>query len=148
VIFRLGAEWLALRAPVVVEVTPVRPVHRIPRRSNEIVVGLVSLRGQLYLCASLHGLLGAVSRSSADTAVPPDRSARMIVIRHEAETWVFTADEVLGVPRVPPDLWRSVPSTLANPTVSFSQSVFPWQGRSVGLLDEARVFVALRSLGQ
>ena len=72
----------------------------------------------------------------------------MIVIRHEAESWVFTADEVLGVPRVPPDLWRSVPSTLANPTVSFSQSVFTWQGRSVGLLDEARVFAALGSLGQ
>jgi chemotaxis-related protein WspD len=72
----------------------------------------------------------------------------MIVIRHEAESWVCTADEVLGVPRVPPDLWRSPPSTLANPAVSFSQAVFSWQGRSVGLLDEARVFVALRSLGE
>jgi chemotaxis-related protein WspD len=148
VIFRLGAEWLALRAHVVVEVTPVRPVHRIPRRSNAIVTGLVSLRGQLYLCASLHGLLGAVSRSRADATQPADRSARMIVIRQEAESWVFTADEVLGVPRVPPDLWRSVPSTLANPDVSFSQSVFDWQGHSVGLLDDARVFAALRSLGQ
>ncbi len=147
-IFRLGAEWLALRAQVVVEVTPVRPVHRIPRRSNEIIVGLVALRGQLQLCASLHSLLGAAARVRVDAAVPSDRSARMIVIRHEAESWVFSADEVLGVPRVPPDLWRSVPSTLSNPTVSFSQAVFTWQGRSVGLLDEARVFAALRSLGQ
>ena len=147
-IFRLGAEWLALRAQVVVEVTPVRPVHRIPRRSNQIVVGLVSLRGQLLVCASLHGLLGAMPQASSDAAVSPARSARMIVIRHEAESWVFTADEVLGVPRVPPDVWRSVPSTLANQTVSFSQAVFPWQGRSVGLLDEVRVFAALGSLGQ
>jgi chemotaxis-related protein WspD len=147
-IFRLGAEWLALRAQVVVEVTLVRPVHRIPRRSNEIVVGLVSLRGQLQLCASLHGLLGAGARASTDAAVPSNRSARMIVIRHEAESWAFTADEVLGVPRVPPELWRSVPSTLANPTVSFSQAVFTWQGRSVGLLDEARVFAALGSVCQ
>jgi len=38
--------------------------------------------------------------------------------------------------------------TLANPTVSFSQAVFEWDGRSVGLLDEGRVFQALRSLGQ
>jgi chemotaxis-related protein WspD len=148
VIFRLGAEWLALPAPVVAEVTPVRPIHRIPHRSNEILMGLVSLRGQLHLCASLHGLLGAGVGSSVRNAVPPERSARMIMIRHEAESWVFTADEVLGVPRVPPDLWRSVPSTLANTAVSFSQSVFTWQGRSVGLLDEARVFAALGSLGQ
>ena len=69
----------------------------------------------------------------------------MIMIRHAAESWVFTAEEVLGVPRVPPKQWRSVPSTLADPTVSFSQAIFTWQGRSVGLLDEARVFAALRS---
>ena len=108
-------------------------------------LGLVSLRGQLHLCASLHGLLGASSPTNAAT---PDRPARMIMIRHEGESWVFTAEEVLGVPRVPPDQWQSVPSTLANPAVSFSQAVFTWQGRSVGLLDEARVFAALRSLGQ
>ncbi len=147
VIFRLGDEWLALRAPVVVEVTPVRPVHRIPHRSSAIVAGLVNLRGQLRLCASLHDLLGATPRASA-AATTPDGVSRMIVIGREAESWVFTADEVLGVPRVSPDLLRNVPSTLANPTVSFSQSVFTWHGRSVGLLDETRVFAALGSLGQ
>jgi chemotaxis-related protein WspD len=142
VIFRLGAEWLALRARVVVEVAPVRPVHRIPHRSNAIIVGLANLRGQLQLCASFHGLLGVAPREGSAPAMP---RGRMIVIRQGTESWVFLADDVLGVPRVPPGLLRSVPSTLANPTVSFSQSVFTWDGRSVGLLDEARIFDALRS---
>ena len=35
-----------------------RPVHRIPHRSNDVLIGLVNLRGQLQLCVSLHGLLG------------------------------------------------------------------------------------------
>ena len=72
----------------------------------------------------------------------------MVVIRQGAETWVFTADEVLGVHRVPRDRLRPAPSTLANPAVSFSQAVFAWDERSVGYLDEQRVFTALRSVGQ
>src|SRR4051812_35843603 len=36
IIFQLGAEWLALRAQIVVEVAPVHPIHRIPHRSNAI----------------------------------------------------------------------------------------------------------------
>jgi chemotaxis-related protein WspD len=147
VIFRLGAEWLALPAVAVVEVTPVRPVHRIPHRSNEFLAGLVNLRGQLYLCASLHRLLGTEPGPIAE-ADGPDHVARMIVIRREAESWVFTADQVLAVPRVPLDLLQSVPATLANPAVSFSKSLFQWQGRSIGLLDVSRLFDALGSLGQ
>jgi chemotaxis-related protein WspD len=147
VLFRLGAEGMALPAGVVVEVTPVRPVHRIPHRTGAVLAGLVNLRGQLHLCASLHGLLGVEPRPAA-AAHRPDRPARMIVIRRDAATWVFTADEVLGVPRVPLDLLQNVPATLANPAVSFSQSVFDWQGQSVGLLDAARLFEALGSLGQ
>jgi chemotaxis-related protein WspD len=64
--------------------------------------------------------------------------------RERAETWAFGADEVLGVHRVPRSQWRSVPSTLINPAVGFSQAVLSWNGRSVGLLDEQRVFAVLR----
>jgi chemotaxis-related protein WspD len=145
VLFRLGAEWLALPARFVVEVTSVRPVHRIPHRTNAVVAGLANLHGHLHLCASLHDLLDVARTGPGSTGSDP--SARMIVIRQGSESWVFTADEVLGVPRITPDRLRNVPSTLANTSVSFSQAVFEWQGRSVGLLDETRVFHALRNLG-
>jgi chemotaxis-related protein WspD len=139
-IFRLGEEWLAFRTGAVAEVTMPRPVHRIPHRSNQVFVGLVNLRGQVQLCVSLHGLLGAAS---------PESSGRLIVLRDRdrAETWAFRADEVLGVESVSRSQWRGVPSTLVNPSVGFSQAVLSWKGRSVGLLDEQRVFTALRSLG-
>jgi chemotaxis-related protein WspD len=121
-------------------------VHRIPHRTNPIVAGLANLRGQLHLCASLHGLLDVVPMGDPDAN--SGRVPRMIVIRRGVESWVFTAEDVLGVPRVPQGLLRNVPSTLANATVSFSQAIFTWEGHSVGLLDEARVFDALRGLGQ
>jgi chemotaxis-related protein WspD len=99
----------------------------------------------LYLCASLHGLLDAGSSAHEETR---NAVARMIVIRKGSEPWVFTAEEVLGVQHVARERLRPVPSTLANPTVSFSQAVFRWDDRSVGFLDEERVFTALRSLGR
>ena len=71
----------------------------------------------------------------------------MLHDRDRAETWAFEADEVLGVQRVPRSQLRGVPSTLVNPAVGFSQAVLSWNGRSIGLLDEQRVFTALRSLG-
>jgi chemotaxis-related protein WspD len=144
VIFRLCDEWLALATKIVVEVTAVRPVHRIPHRSNAIVAGLTNLRGQLYLCASLHGLLGLPAPAAGEAH--GDRP-RMIVIRLGHESWVFPAEEVLGVQRVTRDQLRAVPSTLANPAISFSQAVIVSDGKSIGFLDEQRVFSGLRSLG-
>ena len=139
-IFRLGTEWLALRTRTVAEVTSPRPVHRVPHRSNQVLVGLVNLQGRSELCVSMHGLLGV----DAPGSPPP----RLVVLRDRdrAETWAFGADEVLGVHRVPRSQWRSVPSTLANPAVGFSQAILSWNNRTIGLLDEQRVFAALRSL--
>ena len=67
--------------------------------------------------------------------------------RRRAETWAFGADEVAGVRRIPRAQWGPVPSTLANPAVGFSRAILAWEGRRVGLLDEQRVFSALREVG-
>jgi chemotaxis-related protein WspD len=148
-LFRLHDEWLALDTGAVVEVTAVRPVHRIPHRTNPVVKGLVNIRGRLYLCASLHGLLG-VSPSNDPDGRSHDRLAapRMLIIQQANQPWVVTAEEVLGVHRIPRDQLRPVPSTLANTTVNFSQAVFDRDGRSIGYLDERRVFAGLKELGQ
>ncbi len=144
-VFRLGAEWLAVSLSVVSEVTAPRPVHRVPHRTNRVFSGLVSLRGQLQLCVSLHGLL-EVAPHDPDADAPS--SPRLVVIRKDNETWAFPADEVLGVHRVTRDRLQKVPSTLANPTGSFSRAVFAWdEGRSVDVLDEPRVFETLRRMG-
>src|SRR3954470_1625658 len=126
-IFRLGQEWLAFRTQTVAEVTLPRPVHRIPHRSSEVLIGLVNLRGQLQLCISLSGLLGvesALGPPRSPSRDPSDAKAagaeagghqetgaelaavpgtRLVVLRdrERSETWVFPAEEVLGVHRLP-----------------------------------------------
>ena len=139
-IFRLGPEWLAFRTQTVAEVTTPRPVHRVPHRTNEVFLGLVNLQGQVQLVCFAPRLAGGYGHANP---------TRLVVLRDRdrAENWAFAADEVLGFEHVPRGRWRSVPSTLVNPTVGFSQAVLSWNERSIGLLDEQRVFTALRSSG-
>src|SRR3954452_25630535 len=133
-IFRLGQEWLAFRTQTVAEGTLPRPVHRIPHRSNDVLIGLVELRGQLQLCISLSGLLGVESTLGLARSPSPDRSnakaagaeagslggsgtelaaapgTRLVVLRdrERSEAWVFPAEEVLGVHRLARGQMRSV----------------------------------------
>jgi chemotaxis-related protein WspD len=145
-IFRLRNEWLALRTQVIVEVTSPRPVHTIPHRSNETLIGLVNLRGRLQLQFSMHGLLGVGPDAAGASAEATAVTARLVVVSREGRTWVFEAEEVAGVERFAQKRLGAVPSTLANPENSFSQAVIDWGGKSVGFLDEVRVFDALKGL--
>jgi chemotaxis-related protein WspD len=149
VIFRLHDEWLALPTVCLVEVTLPRPAHRVPHRSNAVFVGLVNIRGQLHPCVSLHGVLGIEAGDAVAGSDDPSMGGRrrLLVMEHQGERWVFAADEVEGVEQVARDQLRKVPGTLANPAHHFSQAVFHWRERHIGLLDEDRVLQAFRGLG-
>ena len=151
-VFRLGDEWLALATPVLVEVTPVRPVHRIPHRAGTVLAGLVNIRGQLQLCGSLHGLLGLAggpSRSDDAAGGTDAVPARLLVIDRGAEgggdRWVVGVDEVAGVQRIPRHALRPVPSTVGHAGGRCSSALFDWQDKTVALIDEPRLFDALRA---
>jgi chemotaxis-related protein WspD len=138
-VFRLGDEWLALPVSVLVEVTRARPAHRVPHRGG-LLSGLVNIRGELHLCVQLDLLLGVAPPESPTG----EELRRLVVIRREKEGWVFPADEIDQVHRVLlPDLRPAAP-TLARSQVKLTRGVFPSGTRSVGLLDDARLFQALR----
>lgn len=155
-VFRLDREWLALPATALVEVTTVRPLHRVPHRSDGVLAGLVNIRGQLRICVSLHALLGLAGGPVAASAARPDASdvvstsARLLVIERSAdrgtECWVVGVDEVAGVQRVPRDALRAVPATVGHAGGRFTSALFAWQDRTVGLLDESRVFDGLHDV--
>jgi chemotaxis-related protein WspD len=137
-VFRLGDEWLALPVAVLVEVTRPRPAHRIPHRAG-LLAGMVNVRGELHLCVRLDLLLGVPAGANGD-----EDARRLVMIRRGPDTWAFAADEVDQVHRVLlPDLAAAAP-TLARAQVKLTRGVFPHGARSVGLLDEVRLFQALR----
>jgi chemotaxis-related protein WspD len=137
-VFRLSDEWLALPVAVLVEVTRPRAVHRIPHRGG-LLAGMANIRGELHLCVRFDLLLGI-----AVGADPDPELRRLVVIRRDTDCWVFAADEVDQVHRVLlPDLSTAAP-TLARAQVKMTRGVFPHAGRSVGLLDDMRLFQSLR----
>jgi chemotaxis-related protein WspD len=153
VIFRLHDELLAIQTSWLVEVTLPQPIHAIPHRTNEVVLGLVNIRGQLRICFSAHGLLGVALPARNEQTHRDDvkRSAayvasldRMLILHERSEQWVFPVEEVLGVHRLPMQELRPVPSTFGK-AGAFSQSVFTWASRTVGYIDETRFLSALRS---
>jgi len=147
-IFRLGDEWLALPTAVLVEVTPLRRVHRLPHRSAAVLAGITNVRGQLQLCVRLGGILG-LAASAADPSQPPPTSRLVVVERSDVrgvERWAFGVDEVAGVHQIPGASLRNAPATVRGTAVRATTALFEWQDRMVGMLDESRLLDGLTGL--
>jgi chemotaxis-related protein WspD len=148
-VFRLGAEWLALPVQVLVELTLPRPVHRVPHRGG-LLAGLVNVRGELYLCVHLDQLLGIPTAASDGPAQVNGSSRaasarRLLVVQRQADRWVFPVDEADQVYRFPNHELTTVPATVARSAVRLTRGVFACAGKAVGYLDDARLFQTLRS---
>lgn len=157
-VFRIVQEWLALPVRTLVEVTGLRSVHRIPYRGG-LLAGLVNIRGELYLCAKLGQLLGIPAietgiEESLPSSRPSDQTEgedaprgqpRLLVVQRETERWAFAVDEVDQVLRFPRHDVGTVPATLGRSAAHLTRGVYSWQGRAVGLLDDVRLFSALRT---
>ncbi|EJN03559.1 chemotaxis protein CheW [Herbaspirillum sp. YR522] len=137
-VFRVGAEWLALSTAAVLEVADSRPVHSLPHQRNGAVLGVLNIRGALRICISLAALFEIVDASIRNSHRP-----YMVVALHEAQTLVFPVDEVAGVQRFDADDVEPVPTTLAQLATPYARGLLDWRGRKVGLLDHGLLFYAL-----
>jgi chemotaxis-related protein WspD len=146
-IFRLGAEWLAMASPVVKEVTERRTIHSLPHRRRGTLLGLVNIRGELLVCVSLTHALGVDASQSAPAS---DRlvHGRMLVLRHKETRVVCAVDEVHGIHNFQTKTLKELPATVGKAATAHATAVLPWREHSVGILDEAALFQTLqRSLG-
>lgn len=150
-IFRLASELFALPVGVFLEVSAPFVVHSVPRRTNDLFLGMVNIRGEIMLAASLTNLLALktaqVSAASPMAASPmatsPTGVGRMAVAGAPEGKWVFPIDEIYGIYLFNRDDVKSVPVVISNADSSYASGVFQWQNRSVALLDPDRIFSAL-----
>jgi chemotaxis-related protein WspD len=147
-VFRVGPEWLAIEAGLIVEVVEQRPIHRIPHRTNQLLLGLANIRGELHLCVSLRELLGIhlpEHEPESDSATSVRRQPRLLVTERGADRWVFPVDEVEGVRRVPAGAMENLPHTVQRSARYYSKAIFSDDRKRVGMLSVDRLFQALES---
>jgi chemotaxis-related protein WspD len=145
-VFRIGGEWLAFDAHTVVEVVEIRPIHRVPQRTDRLFLGLANIRGELQLCVSLRELLGieetGESRNVQSAPAPATRE-RLLVVEQEHNRWVFPVDEVEGVHRIEVRAMEDLPHTVQKSAKFYSRKIFSHRDKKVGMLWQERVFQAL-----
>ncbi|QEL13536.1 chemotaxis protein CheW [Limnoglobus roseus] len=140
-VFRVGGEWLALSVHVLVEVSNPKPVHRVPHRTG-ILAGLVNVRGELHLCVHLAKVLGITAPAESPTT---PATGRLLLVRRDADRWVFPVDAVDQVHRLPRGELRRSPATVSRAAADLSRGVFHHRNLAVGVLDERRLFEVLRT---
>ncbi|WP_431823207.1 chemotaxis protein CheW [Burkholderia sp. F1] len=133
--FRVADEWLALSIGVLREIADTRPIHSLPHRRHPAVRGVVNIRGTLRIAISLGALLGLGAAGDGFT--------RLLVAAHHGEPVVFPVDEVEGVVRFGASEWVPVPATVGRASAGLSRGVLAWRGKSIGLLDDDRLFEAV-----
>jgi chemotaxis-related protein WspD len=137
VIFRIGAEWLALPSAIFKEVAADRLIHSLPHRRNGALLGVVNIRGELLVCASLTHILGV------DGGIASGGMRRMLVIQEGSNRTVCPVDEVHGIERFQAQSFNQVPAILGAAALTYTRGVVSWRRRSVGVLDSDLILQAL-----
>jgi len=144
VIFRIGVEWLGLATNVFQEVAEDSQVHTLPHRRKGLLSGLVNVRGELLLCVALGTLLGLEPAPERTETERKRLRPHLLVCNRKGDRLAFSVAEIFGVHRYNPEDLRAVPSTLAKAAASaWTVGMLPWNGRTVGCLDDELIFYAL-----
>jgi chemotaxis-related protein WspD len=135
-VFRVGAEWLAVAASMVVSVAPVAPVHRVPHRSGGAMLGVVNVDGRLVPALSLASLLG-IDEASGAAVTGRHVFARLLVLDCAGQPCALPVAELKG-------LVRYAGAGLATPAATIDKGlgrhlagVLAHDGLLVGVLDPA-----------
>ncbi len=142
-LFDVGRETAALPASMLRGVTPAARVVPIPHRSSGVLRGMCNIRGELVLCADLHGLLGLPARVEGAAAAETG-ARRMIVIGPAHDCWAFEVDALIGIARIDPASLRPPPVTVKHAIGSFTSGVTEIDGRYVTVLDGERILAGVR----
>ena len=144
VLFQVGSEWLALDVKYTVEVAPFRTVRRVPHQTDEVLTGLVNIRGVLQLAVSLKHLLGVSEIDNPKSSPTNQASRRLLVAEKDGARWVFVVDAVHDIHHFLRVDLGGLPATVSAGSNIFTHGVFRWDDRAVGYLDPDRLFDALK----
>ncbi len=130
IIFRTGAEWYAIRSSILSEICETSEVHSIPHNRQEIIAGLVNIRGEIEICISFSALSAMQSSGKDSTA-----KARMMIINLDSGKYAYQADEVMGIYKIKESTIKHTPSTISATGTHLIEGVFDFKDTPIGLID-------------
>lgn len=142
-IFRLSSERLAFPVKILQEVTHPCVIQPLPHRSNKLFLGLVNIRGETLLCASLSHLLNLAVNEEVSPTSNVINTKRMMVAGQGVDKWVFPVDEVHGVYRFHLNELRDAPVVISKAAQAYTEGIIHWQGKKVNYLDSELLFYTL-----
>jgi chemotaxis-related protein WspD len=114
------------------------------------VLGLVNVRGELVITVSLGQALGIESPTPQTPSGPPNRTARhrLLIVSHEGERVALLVQEIQGIARINMEDLKDVPATVVHGSRRCVSGVLSWGGKTVGFLDDQKLFKLVnKSLG-
>src|SRR3984893_3740619 len=139
-IFRIGAEWLALSPIHLQEIAEGLPIHSVPGGRSNTLLGLANIRGELLVCVALDRVLGLEKMGPEKSGSKRALYRRMVVAGREGSRFVFPVEEVHGIHWFNPNELKAVPSTVAKAQATYIRGILLWQDKSVGCLDDQLLF--------
>lgn len=157
-VFRIGAEWLAVPLALAASVAPIAPVHRLPHRGgtgSHALIGIAAAGGKLLPAVSLARLLD-IDGATAPAAGGRHAFRRLLVLAEPgAPAFALPVDEVHGVLRHAPaalqpaagTVGRAPPPLLAGVLGGGEAAARAAAGMAgIGLLDAGALMAALKGL--
>lgn len=139
IVFRISDEWLAVRTICFIEAVDNKFVHYVPSRSNDYLLGLVNVNGELLMCISLSSFLNL-------PGVAPDYESKskvyksLLVMERTGESYVFPVDENLGVIKIDTSMYKDAAATITKSSVTLTNYTFDISDKTVSIIDENRLF--------
>lgn len=143
-IFRLEKEWLALPTLALKEVSAPSKIHKIPHKSDSVLLGMVNIRGVMQLCFSLKAFIGLESNIQQEKDAQNIFGSRFVVLEKNNAVWVFPVDEILDIYKYDVNKTMNIPPTVSNASATYIKTVFQVKDKAVGCLDDELILSALK----
>jgi len=141
-VFRLGNEWFALPSKIVREITQCDKHHSLPHRKNQVLRGLVNVRGDLLLCVSL-GYLFNLNKKEINSESQITIHERYIVMSDDGNLYAFPVSEVKDTLKYDTENLQKTPSTIDDGASNYIDGIIEYHDLHIGLLDTELIFSSL-----
>lgn len=138
-IFRISEYWMALPTIAIKEVTEISPIHIIPNRTTDTLLGITNVDGVLHIAFSLKALLGIEEKPSSENTLSHQVYPRAILFGFEKNDFVFSADEVFGTTHIRNNEFIPPESSLPGTLLPFVNNAFIFKEKPVTLLSDDRI---------